>query len=326
MTSIYFNSEIVGAVPYAERFRSFCCRPLHYFCDGKIREFSYGRLRSRTEESYTTDQKNCLKTLKMAVLIIPGLIVGTIAAVVAAVAWRFNSQLSQLRYGLNVIWLEKYEKPIYMKRDLESSFKAPTYELTADFSLNRSHEQLKQKWIAFLSKITSKDSWKTPSIRKEFDEIISEAHKEMHLLFQHAAKASGNDPTRMAQLMAEQHVYSDRNGENYCRAFFFNSIGYMYNAARHRTHFATTAEGLDEVRDNNSYQNAMRSENTTPFFTPGTDEQRWRLLYNDACGLIDQYPGLRAPLYQEDSRFSKCATPHASPSLGFASWNDTPTM
>jgi hypothetical protein len=323
MASIYFNSEIVGHnVPYTERFRGLCFRPLHYFFEGKTRTWTGGCFRE-TQDSYPAAQKTWPTSLKMVVLIVPALIVGTIAAVVAMVEWYFSGTLPSLRSALTE---EAEVAPVYTKADAADPFVAPTYELRADFSPNKSHEALHGRWFAFISKLTSADSWKDPAIRSEFGEILEEAYKEMNLIFQHAAKAAGNDPARMAELMIAQHVYSDRDGENYCRAFFYGSIGPIFNAVRTRKYFEKAdGGGLSQVRNWDHHRDALSWKNAKAFFTSGTPEYRWRRLYNDACALMDRYPGLREALKKGDDRFLKCAIPDFSPSSGSSSWSDVPT-
>jgi hypothetical protein len=297
MATIYFNSEFVGPnVPYAEKFRGLCFRPLHYFFEGQTRLFYRRSFDSNL--SYPADQKNWPTSLKMAILIVPGLIVGTIAAVVSMVEWFFCYQLHDFRPALNHAWIEQHEKPIYVKQDQETPFVAPTYALTDDFSPNKSHAELDKMMVAN-SKKAGTLGWENSEFRAELDRVMTEAHKEMHLIFKHAAKAANNDPTQMANLMAAQHN-SDPDGENYCRAFFYGSIGQVYYA--------------------------ISANNTKPSFTPGTLEYRWRRLHNDACALIDQYPGLREALKKRDNRFLTCAIPHLYPSSAPSAWDDCPTL
>ncbi len=317
MASIYFNSEFIGdKVPCTERFRGLCFRPLHYFFEGKTRTWDKGCF--GTQDSYPANQKSWPTALKMAILIVPGLIVGTIAAVVAYVHWYFTWNLDLFHGALNREWVAKYETPVYVKKDQDTPFIAPSYELPADFSLNQSHTALYHRWFTFISKLTSPESWKNPAIRTEFGALIEAAYKEMDLLLQHAAKAAGNDPAKMAQLMADEHKPRE---ENYCRVFFRGSIGPMYYAAWARECFEKTeGGGLTKGSNNKQHQDAMSSENTQPFFTPSTSEYRWRRLYNAACALIDRYPGLREALKLEDERILNCAFPHLSPSSECSDW------
>lgn len=319
MVALYFNSEIVGySVPCIEKFRGLCFRPLHYFLEGETRTWD-GFKFILTQDSYSTNQKSCLNSFKMAVLIVPALIIGTIATIVALAQWFFEGKLSKLHSAFVKDSLILAGDEV----DKKTPFTIPTYELTAEFSPNASHKNLGSKFFAFIAKLTTADKWKDPSIRLEFGQMIEEAHKEMTLLFQHAAKAANNDPIKMESLMSAQHVWSDKEGENYCRAFFYISIGTMYYAIRTSRFFEKTQRGFDPV--DKHFADSLKPKNSKPFFTPGTAEYRWRRLYNDACSLIDRYPGLREAFKKKEDRFLNCAIPDFSSSTAPSGWTDRPT-
>lgn len=323
----YLNSEFAGRVPWTEKARSICFRPVHYFCGGKTYFIGVDRSWNETwetSESYPANQHHWKNTIRMAVLIIPALAVGTVAAVIAYVRMQFWFPDSHTYNNLWRVWAQKEEPPFFKKADTENSFVIPTYQLTDDFSPNKSHKDLSKKWFAFMGKINQKESWKSSVIRAECGQLIEEAYKEMCLMFQHAAKAANNDPVKMAELMAEQHVYSNRDGENYCRCFFYSSIGSMYCAIRTLLCFKYNKENqsYSHVYPNSNW---LKWEQSKPFFTPNEPEYHWRRLYNSACGLIDAYPGLREALDKSDSRFAKCARPDYSPSTRPSSWDDRPS-
>ncbi len=321
MATIYFNSEILGhRVPIAESIRGFCFRPLHYFLEGKTRTWTGVGFRE-SKETYPADQKNWPASLKMAVLVLPGLAVGTAAAAAALARWCLSLDFPNLCSAL----FKESQDSFYSKEDKTNLFTAPMYELTTEFSPNQSHAALHAKWSALISCVTSPDRWKDAAVRTEFGQILEEAYKEMNLVFQHAAKAAGNDPAKMAKLMSAQYIYTNRGPENYCRAFFYGSIGGMYYAVRTSLWFEKNENDFRWVFDGREIDRSLSSKNTKPFFTPGTPEYRWRRLYNDACGFIDRYPGLREALQTEDDRFLKCAIPDFSPSIAPSSWTDVPT-
>jgi hypothetical protein len=274
-------------------------------------------------ESYPKSTKSGLALLRNAVLLLPGVFVGAIVTIAAIAEWCLRCQFPYLRSEL----VDAAETQIYTQADQATPFTPPTYVLPPSFSINQSHAALRRRWYDFCSRITSSDKWQDPAIRREFGEILADAHQEMHLLFQHAARAAGNEPQRMAQLMEDQHVWSDPDGENYCRAFFYSSIGPMFYAVRMAEYYQRDGDRLFPARDfYPQMETQLKWENAKPFFTPGTPEYRWRRLYNDACGLIDRYPGLKEALRRADSRFVFNAFPHHTPSAQPCSWTSRPTL
>lgn len=319
---LYLNSEIVSGVHCIEKVRGFCFRPVHYFCAGKTRVLAgYHFEKSEESYSYPITRRSCAASIKMAILIVPGLIVGIIAAVVSVVHCFFSRQY----YGFKSALTKEVEESLHVKEDSLNPFPVPAYELTPDFSLNKSHDILHKKWVSFISKLTSANSWKQTAMRKEFGELIDEAYKEMDLMLQHAANAANNDPKKMAELMIDQKVWGNKTGENYCLAFFYGSIGDMYSLIREGKYYKVNKSGgLEEVYDVKHLLASLKWNNTKPFFTPGTPEYRWRRLYNAACDLINKYPGLREALQEADKRFVKCAQPDFTPSrLPFADMRPT---
>lgn len=327
--STYFNSEIVGdSVPYAETLRGICFRPVHYFCGGKTLSWGdkwYGYHLDKQKEKVSYPEGgdyNWQSTLKMAILIVPGMVVGTIAAIVAYAQSYFKDN------SLPEEMLQNYQLDRNAAIDHASNFTAPDYELPADFDINASHQTLTLKWFDVLARLTSVEAWKDESIRGQFDALMTEAHKEMVLLFKDAAKRGGNDPKVMAQMMGKQFSYSQAKdaGPRYCMAFFYNSMGDIYSAARNHEAFEKTAEGYEpKNRDFNVADDAY----SQPFFTPDTVEYKWRRLYNAVCALIDGYPGLRDALKEEENRFCQCARPDRVASdayQGSFGWFSRPTL
>lgn len=321
----YLNREFAGYVPCIEKFRSICFRPLHYFFEGKTYFLRYSRddtVRWESYESYPADQHTRSNNLKMAVLIIPALAVGVVATIITWIythfCW-FSTEYSNLRSRLAAI----EETPIFRASDALTNFELPIVELSENFSLNESHAALSRRWDSFIEKLPSRDSWKNPAIRTECGQLIEGAYVEMVLVFKHAARAANNDPEKMAKLMARTHISSDINGENYCRCFFYKSIGSIYFAARVALGFAKDRNGrFDRIYPSGR----LTWRDSQPFFTAGAPEYRWRRLYNAACALIDEYPGLREALNKEDYRFLTCAKPDYTASNWPSDWLDRPTL
>jgi|GEM_PF-6152530 len=324
MIRTYFNCEMVGShVPSAERLKGICFRPLHYFCDGKTYTWERDEVSSR-ERSYKGYYGEA-SPLQMAVLIVPGMIVGTIAAVVALAQWYFQGKLPALRILLKEeVMIHNFINQDFKKRDQETPHDIPKYTLPDNFSINVFHQGIQTEWSAFLKSHFSKTShnitktkpgYREPAWAKEdtiqaFDSLIKKAHQKTHLIFQQVAKEAKGNPQTMAKLLANQHVWSDGQGENYCLSFFYAGMVEMYKHVRE-------PNLISIINDYQYYQPLSRNyySDFIPdklFFIPGTMQYNWRRLYNDVCALIDQYPGLRGALEKEENRYltNLCADYH----------------
>lgn len=323
--SISIPSEMRVYIPYAERVKGYCLRPLNYLFEGQTYTYC-GEGISRIEDSYPTETRSRTKALKMVILLVPGLIVGTIAAVVALAQYYFKGELPLLRKDL----MDASEKFSNFKLDQKNPIVIPTYVLPADFSPKKSHEELSAKWIAFMSKLTSPESWEDPAIRTEFDQIFREAHREVVLLCQYvAAQDAANEAQNPAFDVAEEdgeevgeekeevrghqegaRIY-DEDLSLYAQAFSYNSIGAMYYVARNALIFKKEEVGFSLL------PNPQSEKAVTPFFTPRTIEREWRLLYNHACMLIhDPELDLNRKLAAHiNGNLFFCAIPDLSPSI-----------
>lgn len=311
----YLNREFDGNVPYTERFRSICFRPLHYFFEGKTYVLpEWDGDKWEVSESYPADQHNGLNTLKMAVLIIPATAVGIVLSIIAWIRMQFWYSNSYNNLWTKLAALE--ETPFFQKND--TFFELPNVQLPENYSPKKSHDALSERWINFIGKLQSKENWKDMTIRAECGQLIEDAYVDMVLLLKHAAKTAKDNPAEMANLMFDLN----RVGDNYCLFFFYNSIGRMYFAAKLSLSFKKNQRnGFDYIMPGS---NQLTWKESGPFFTQGTPEYRWRRLYNAACALIDQYPGLREALDKKDHRFSTCAKPDYTPSNWPSSWSDRP--
>ncbi len=137
LISAYLNSEIVihsaneaDAVPILERIRGICFSPLHYFCDGRVYEgqtleeigmrpnalmYSY---------KYPIADHSILMNVKMIVLILPGMIIGTMTAVAVYVDWCFKSIAARLRnprWAYESCWYDRLGHMLRRERESEAA-------------------------------------------------------------------------------------------------------------------------------------------------------------------------------------------------------------
>ncbi len=338
VVSAYFNSEITGkSVPYAETLRGICFRPLHYFFEGRtltwMPEYRYGGGsfdKEQEQVSYpASGNYDWQTTLKMAVLIVPGMIVGTIATIVAFAEWWFRDFIDDHMSGRHSCVLIPF-MPYALSRDCELTFYTAldqanpvVFDFTPDdlklpdgFDINKSHAVLRERYETLLDKWTSLDAWKDEAILQEVDKLMNDTYIEMVLLFKDAAKNATKDGKvdlkQMASLIETQHCgEKDFTGPDYCQAFMFHSIVGLYeNATRYRVYEKNEAGKRKEIDVGVNY---YEETYTKPFFTPGTIQYKWRRLFNAACDIFNDYPGLKEALEPMDTRYRKSLTHDRTP-------------
>lgn len=206
---------------------------------------------------------------------------------------------------------------------LSQPFVPPAIDLNIAPGLDVADGQAWMKFALMTRKLTSKEIWKDPAFIQEVSEFMEEAYNVMVIYFNQLETRHNGNRDEMAQVMVRQPqsylgVSGDklpecikRDTTDYCHRYFQGSLTDIYHLAR----------GCQYLVDNPCVEGEMMmrcwsldTEDQTPYFTTGTPQYRWRMLYNDFCQMLDRY-GLREKLNGSDNtrgldqRFGNWAKP-----------------
>lgn len=275
-----------AVVDKLENFSNVCFAPTRYLFGGETLHLEQYNPEKRSyfhfkEKSFQGAEKTWLNTPLAVSLFIPGLILGTV-----------SRSLTRFCPGLN-------GNQSILNHLQESKPKTPKFLSEAE-SLTESHKKMDDKASKLLMKMSKREIWQDPSFIIDVNMFMKDAYKEVKIYYSQLSMEANGDPKRMAELMVDQ-------GHYYCRSYFRSSVIEMYHLARGCVHYAKRGE--DEI----ARYLPLSYENQKPYFTPGTLQWEWRMLYNKVCKKIDDY-GLRIylDLPKEDGgdeRFGSSAVP-----------------
>lgn len=149
----------------------------------------------------------------------------------------------------------------------------------------------------------------------------------MVLYLEDIKKLGKNQVKQMAHEMAMQPQLANATnckGQGaYCHPFFQGNIIDLYHKARDLYYLKKI--GLDDYGNSEYawFSTTKTKSDIEPFFTKGSPQNEWRLLYNKTCDLFDKT--LRNALKKKDKRFINWSIKDTKKNIAFLSTDTKPT-
>ncbi|MFI5344707.1 MAG: hypothetical protein ACHQUC_10880, partial [Chlamydiales bacterium] len=272
---------------------------------------------------YKESRRDYKKIALAIVLLVPGLICGIVLKLIAFCAQSTHKDLATARK-----LLQPFVPPEFKKSD------------SIDLETFGRDSRIQYKGLKDQVKKIGKEIWKDAEFIQEFSVCMENGYKEMILYYQQLKERHHNDPDKMTTAMvlrfiqaaprcnltAEQaEALNKEDPTNYCSKYFFDSITDMYHLARGCCYCedAKVVEKGKQPESVKRYTQQLSHEDQAPYFTTGTPQYRWRMLYNDFCEMIDRH-GLREHLGYKDQRFLHWSVPDTNFVEFYSSPDTTP--
>lgn len=301
-----------------------CLAPVRYLFRGReVTVLNENELMEQQSFSYPLpryrESRRDYKKIALAIaLLIPGLICGIVLKLIAFCAKSTHQDLATTRKLLQPFVPPKFNET--SSKDLEA------FERT----LFNEYRDLKEQVFE-----RGKEIWKDDAFIQKFSVCIENSYIQMLLYYEQLKERHHNDPDKMTTAMvlrfiqansrcnltAEQaQALHEKDPTNYCSMYFHGSITDMYHFARSCSYFENSKEvEKGQPAQRMKLNSKLSREDQAPYFTTGTPQYRWRMLYNDFCQMIDRH-GLREHLGRKDQRFLHWSVPD----LGFVEYYSAP--